>query len=130
MCGIAGILDFGSSEPSNDLKEQLRRMLNKIQHRGPDDHGEEQMRTDSGLRMFLGHKRLSIIEPGPAGHQPMSNNDSTIWISTNSEIYNYQELREELKPKHVFNTKTDTEVLLKSYETWGIDCLEKLRGMG
>ena len=129
MCGIAGILDKSSSKPTGALTHHLRQMLNKMQHRGPDDRGEETIIQSNGMSMYLGHQRLSVIEPGPAGHQPMSNDDSTIWISTNSEIYNYLELKKDLQLNFNFKTKTDTEVLLRAYEAWGIGCLEKLRGM-
>ena len=129
MCGIAGILDNQSKLSPNNISIALNNMLNAIKHRGPDDRGEEKILCKKGLNMYLGHQRLSIIDPGPGGHQPMSNDDSSIWISTNSEIYNYKELKNELNAKFRFRTKTDTEVLLKSYEAWGIDCIEKLRGM-
>ena len=99
-------------------------MTDAIIHRGPDDEGF----YCEGL-IGLGHRRLSILDLSSSGHQPMSNNDSSIWISTNSEIYNYKELKNELDSQYSFRTKSDTEVLLKSYEAWGIDCLEKLRGM-
>lgn len=129
MCGIAGIFDNGSQISIDTLGIQLQNMLNKIKHRGPDDRGEERICKRNGLNVFLGHQRLSIIEPGIGGHQPMANNDSTVWISTNSEIYNYKNLRSELQERYNFVTKSDTEVLLRSYEAWGLDCLEKLRGM-
>ena len=129
MCGIAGILDNKSKISPDDISIALSSMLNAIKHRGPDDRGEEKILSKGGLNVYLGHQRLSIIDPGQGGHQPMSNNDSSIWISTNSEIYNYKELKNELDSKNSFRTKSDTEVLLKSYEAWGIDCLEKLRGM-
>jgi len=129
MCGIAGILDNGSKKSSEALGRHLGVMLNEMQHRGPDDRGEEKILQTNGLRLYLGHQRLSVIEPGPGGHQPMSNDDSTIWISTNSEIYNYHDLKIELQQKYNFRTKSDTEVLMRSYEAWGFDCLAKLRGM-
>ena len=129
MCGIAGILDIGSKKSSGELSRYLGIMLNEMQHRGPDDRGEEEIAQPNGLRLYLGHQRLSVIEPGPGGHQPMSNDDSTVWISTNSEIYNYQDLKEELQSKYNFRTKSDTEVLMRAYEAWGLDCIEKLRGM-
>ena len=129
MCGIAGILDNKAKISPENISTALSRMLNGIKHRGPDDRGEEKILSKKGLNVYLGHQRLSIIDPGPGGHQPMSNDDSSIWISTNSEIYNYKELKKELGHNYSFRTKSDTEVLLKSYEAWGIDCLEKLRGM-
>ena len=129
MCGIAGILDNESNISSETLSQALRQMLNALKHRGPDDRGEETIRLRSGINLYLGHQRLSVIDPGQGGHQPMRNGDSTLWISTNSEIYNYQELKNELRPMYNFRSKSDTEVLLRSYEAWGLDCLEKLRGM-
>jgi len=129
MCGIAGILDNKAKISPENISTALSRMLNGIKHRGPDDRGEEKILSKNGINVYLGHQRLSIIDPGPGGHQPMSNDDSSIWISTNSEIYNYKELKKELGHNYSFRTKSDTEVLLKSYEAWGIDCLEKLRGM-
>ena len=129
MCGIAGILDKGVSNSLGSMTSQLREMLNAMRHRGPDDRGENIIRDANGHTLYLGHQRLSIIEPGPGGHQPMSNDDSTVWISTNSEIYNYHDLKNELKLKYNFRSKSDTEVLLRSYEAWGADCLAKLRGM-
>ena len=93
MCGIAGILNKGVSNSLGSMTSQLRKMLNAMRHRGPDDRGENIIRDANGHTLYLGHQRLSIIEPGPGGHQPMSNDDSTVWISTNSEIYNYQDLK-------------------------------------
>lgn len=129
MCGIAGILDNGSPVSSESLSRHLRQMLASMQHRGPDDRGEEKLGLPGGLTLYLGHQRLSVIDPGPGGHQPMSNDDGSAWISTNSEIYNYRELKEELQSGFDFRSKSDTEVLLRSYEAWGLDCLSKLRGM-
>jgi len=129
MCGIAGILDRGSLLSPEVLKHHLQQMLDKIQHRGPDDRGEERLTQINGLSLHLGHQRLSVIDTSRAGHQPMSNDDSTVWISTNSEIYNFHDLKKELQLKYNFFSQSDTEVLLRSYEAWGLDCLEKLRGM-
>jgi len=129
MCGIAGIFDNNSKRSPESLTKGLQMMLNAIKHRGPDDRGEKKIGTKNGINIYLGHQRLSIIDPSQGGHQPMSNNDSTIWISTNSEIYNYRELKDELEHEYKFRTKSDTEVLLRSYEVWGIDCLKKIRGM-
>ncbi len=127
MCGIAGLLDFDkTSENSGRI---LRLMLDSIRHRGPDDRGEELLSSENGPTLHLGHQRFSIIDLSPGGHQPMPNDDKSLWLSTNSEIYNYKELREELSDKFRFNSQSDTEVLLKAYEHWGLGCLEKLRGM-
>jgi asparagine synthase (glutamine-hydrolysing) len=127
MCGIAGLLDFDNL--SENPGRILRTMLDSIRHRGPDDRGEELISNENGPTLHLGHQRFSIIDLSPGGHQPMPNDDKSLWLSTNSEIYNYRELREELSDTFRFNSQSDTEVLLKSYEHWGIDCLEKLRGM-
>lgn len=129
MCGIAGIFDNNSKKPSESLAKGLQMMLNAIKHRGPDDRGQKRITSKNGINIYLGHQRLSIIDTSNGGHQPMSNNESTIWISTNSEIYNYSELKDELENKYEFRSKSDTEVLLRSYELWGIDCLKKIRGM-
>jgi asparagine synthase (glutamine-hydrolysing) len=123
MCGICGKLNFDRNaagvEPS-----LIRAMMETIRHRGPDDDG---LYVAPGVG--LGHLRLSIIDLG-SGHQPLSNEDGTIWIVFNGEIYNYRELRAFLVGKgHVFKTQTDTEVIVHLYEELGPQCLKKLRGM-
>jgi asparagine synthase (glutamine-hydrolysing) len=129
MCGIAGLLDINENcQPQNSGKI-LRLMLDSIRHRGPDDRGEELIANENGPTFHLGHQRFSIIDLSTDGHQPMHNDDHSLWLSTNSEIYNYRELREELSDKFRFKSQSDTEVLLKSFEHWGLDCLDKLRGM-
>ena len=129
MCGIAGILNKNSNISHERLNKGLQRMLDALEHRGPDDRGEVKISPEKGTTIFIGHQRLSIIDPGPGGHQPMSNNDSSIWISTNSEIYNYKVLKDELSDNYKFHSNSDTEVLLRAYEKWGLDCLNKIRGM-
>ena len=129
MCGIAGILDNNSKISPERLANGFQMLLDALEHRGPDDRGEVKIKGKNGLNLNLGHQRLSIIDPSQGGHQPMSNNDSTLWISTNSEIYNYRELRDDLEHEYNFRSKSDTEVLLRSYEVWGLDCLKKIRGM-
>ena len=121
MCGICGILDI-----EGEITEGPIRKMNEImKHRGPDDDG---ILTDG--RVGLGHVRLSIIDLTEMGHQPMANDDGTMWIVYNGEIYNYVELREELVKKgFVFRSEGDTEVLLRAYECWGEKCLQKLNGM-
>jgi len=102
----------------------VKAMADTIAHRGPDDEGY----YVSG-QVGLGFRRLAIIDL-KTGHQPLSNEDDTVWIVFNGEIYNYQELRELLLSKgHVFKTRTDTEVIVHLYEEFGPKCLEKLRGM-
>ncbi|MGH8543275.1 MAG: asparagine synthase (glutamine-hydrolyzing) [Gammaproteobacteria bacterium] len=120
MCGIAGLMHCGN-------KETLERMVDVQRHRGPDDAGVEWFEVrGSGL----GHRRLSIIDLSPAGHQPMSNDAGTLWITYNGEVYNYREVREQLSTKgHSFRSQSDTEVILKAYETWGTECLNHLNGV-
>lgn len=120
MCGIAGIVNF--SEEKVDSSD-IQKMLEKIRHRGPDAEGLF-IRDNVGF----GHVRLSIIDLSSAGHQPMFSDDSRYMIIFNGEIYNYIELKAELEHKYTFHTKTDTEVLLASYITWGENCLSKLNG--
>ena len=123
MCGIAGQLCF---DPSRAVDETLlRRMCKALAHRGPDDEG-----IFTRGPIGLGHRRLSILDLSPAGHQPMSNDDGSVWITFNGEIYNFLELRRDLERAGVaFRSRSDTEVLLKLYEARGVDCLRDLRGM-
>jgi asparagine synthase (glutamine-hydrolysing) len=121
MCGICGKLAFDDETISLRL---VKAMADTIRHRGPDDEGY----YVSGP-VALGFRRLSIIDLH-SGHQPLSNEDSSIWIVFNGEIYNYQDLRFFLLAKgHVFKTRTDTEVIVHLYEEMGPACVEKLRGM-
>jgi asparagine synthase (glutamine-hydrolysing) len=122
MCGIVGILKF---DPRAMVDEQrLRRMRDVLRHRGPDDQGL--MITG---QIGLGHRRLSIIDL-VGGRQPMANVDRTVWITYNGEIYNFRELRSDLELRgYRFTTKSDTEVVLRAYETFGEACVERLRGM-
>jgi len=123
MCGIAGKLNLDSENPVDN--RVLNRMLNVISHRGPDGHG-----TYVSGPIGLGHRRLSIIDLSTNGDQPMCNEDGTIWIVFNGEIYNYPELRADLlKRGHVFRSQTDTEVIVHLYEEDGPECVKKLRGM-
>jgi asparagine synthase (glutamine-hydrolysing) len=122
MCGICGKLGF--EQDANVSRSLISAMLDTIRHRGPDDEG---IYLSPGLG--LGHARLSIIDL-TSGHQPLSNENDTIWIVFNGEIYNYQELRRFLLDRgHVFKTQTDTEVIVHLYEELGPQCVEKLRGM-
>jgi len=142
MCGICGEIDFIRSGIRMD---GLRRMCDVLAHRGPDDEGMvfikgnqyfEVKKSSPGLpngnvfEVGLGHRRLSIIDLSEAGHQPMCNENKTIWIVLNGEIYNFQDLRSELeKNGHLFKSKSDTETILHAYEQWGTECLNHLRGM-
>ncbi len=122
MCGICGKLIF--EKDSAVSQSLLMAMLATMRHRGPDDEG---IYSDS--QIGLGHRRLSIIDLG-TGHQPLSNEDGTIWIVFNGEIYNYRDLRAALiSDGHVFRTASDTEVIVHLYEQYGDLCVEKLRGM-
>lgn len=122
MCGIAGIVQFGENGPVDAVV--LRRMCTIITHRGPDDEG---FYTAGGVG--LGMRRLSIIDL-KAGHQPISNEDNSIWLVYNGEIYNHLAVREELlKRDHVFRTQCDTETIVHAYEEYGHDCVRHLRGM-
>ena len=128
MCGIAGILESGHRHEAPFYKMALGRMLSAMQHRGPNDQGEESF-TFNGSSLHLGHRRLSIIDLSSLGHQPMANDQKNVWISTNGELYNYRELRDELKHKYTFRSSSDTEVMLRAYEAWGVNCLDRFRGM-
>ena len=118
MCGICGILDVRGVVPDG-----LQRMVDALEHRGPDDSG-----TRTWEQVGLGHRRLSIIDLD-GGHQPMSNEDGSARITFNGEIYNDRELRREPAPRHELRTHSDTEVLLHLYEEEGEACLKRLRGM-
>ena len=122
MCGICGQYNFKSGAPIS--ADSLRRMNNTMVHRGPDDEGYY-----INGPLGLGFRRLSIIDI-EGGHQPMSNEDGSIWIVFNGEIYNFIELRKELEGKgHLFASRSDTEVILHGYEEWGDDMLHRLNGM-
>ena len=121
MCGIAGIVSRDRAQGPDAA--MLGAMLDAIAHRGPDGEG-----THVDGPAALGHKRLAIIDL-ETGRQPMSNEDGTIWITFNGEIYNYVELRRELQRHHQFRTQSDTEVILHLYEELGERCLERLNGM-
>ncbi len=123
MCGIAGMLATDlDAAPDSDA---VRRMCDAMVHRGPDDHG---FRVDGPCA--LGHRRLSIIDLSPDGAQPMTNEDDTIAVVVNGEIYNFQALRAELEQKgHHFRSKSDSEVVLHLYEERGVDFVDALRGM-
>jgi len=123
MCGIGGKLFF---DPSRKVdRSSLERMNSVLDHRGPDDAG-----IYLAGPVGLAHRRLSIIDLSPAGHQPMANGDGTVWITYNGEIYNFLELRGQLEREGVaFSSRTDTEVILALYERYGVECLRYLRGM-
>lgn len=122
MCGICGKINFDRQK--SVALSLVKTMADTLHHRGPDDDGYY-VSTPVGL----GFRRLSIIDLN-SGHQPMSNEDGSVWIVFNGEIYNYRELRQQLVPKgHVFRSQTDTEVIVHLYEEFGEACVDKLRGM-
>jgi asparagine synthase (glutamine-hydrolysing) len=125
MCGICGVVGYGWQ--AGEDAGVLRAMRDAMHHRGPDDAGE--YFSDDG-RVALGHRRLSIVDLSAAGHQPMSNEDGTVWIVFNGEVYNHLELRPGLEARgHRYRSATDTETLIHLYEEDGVDMLHKLRGM-
>ena len=126
MCGIAGVIAHPRvPEPA----EGLRRMTAALIHRGPDDEGYFEKRATEGHFVGLGHRRLSIIDLA-TGHQPIGNEDGSVQIIFNGEIYNFQELRQDLiKLGHKFTTNSDTEVIVHAFEEYGENCVEYLRGM-
>src|SRR6516162_2189306 len=121
MCGICGVLDLRgrrSGEP------HLKAMSNVLRHRGPDDEGGVALGP-----MAFGFRRLSIVDVA-GGHQPMSNEDGTVWVVFNGEIYNDLELRPLLEKRgHRYASKSDTETIVHLYEEYGEDCVHHLRGM-
>lgn len=122
MCGIAGMVDFQGLDPGSD--NIGLRMAETLVHRGPDDAG---LFTDTVAS--LGHRRLSIIDLG-AGHQPLCNEDGSVWVAFNGEIYNYRELAAQLRRAgHTFRTQTDTEVIVHLYEAHGPAFVDQLNGM-
>lgn len=122
MCGISGIIHFDTEHPVDAAV--LSSMNQAMAHRGPDDHGEFLERN-----VGLGHRRLAIIDPA-SGHQPVTNEDGSLWIVFNGEIYNFIELKESLVSQgHMFKTNCDTEVLVHLYEQYGTKCLDRLNGM-
>lgn len=121
MCGIAGIVNFNGAPVSPDV---VNAMTISLAHRGPDGSG---VKIQGSVGM--GHRRLSIIDP-TGGAQPMSNEDGQVWITFNGEIYNYRSLRTELQSKgHLFKSNSDTETIIHAYEEWGMQCVERFRGM-
>jgi len=124
MCGICGVVNLNKDKGHID-EERVRAMTQTMRHRGPDDEG-----IYSAAGLCLGHRRLSILDLSSAGHQPLANEDKTIWIVQNGEIYNYKDLRIELERKgHVFSSHSDTEVIVHLYEEEGVNCAKSLVGM-
>src|SRR5919204_4606745 len=127
MCGIAGFVESATTPSPFTRAEStalVHRMCDVIRHRGPDDEG---VWIDEGVA--LGMRRLSIIDLS-TGHQPIHNEDRTVWIVFNGEVYNFRQLRRELEAAgHRFYTGTDTETIVHAYEQWGTAAIGRLRGM-
>src|SRR6185436_15882627 len=122
MCGIAGIV--ASDRLHADERVRLMLMRDVLTHRGPDDAG-----TYCDERAGLAHRRLSIVDLA-AGHQPLSNEDGSVWVVFNGEIYNHADIRPQLEALgHVYRTRCDTETIVHAYEEWGDACVERFRGM-
>ena len=122
MCGICGIVDLRASSVS---ETDLLALRDGIRHRGPDDAGSH---IEGGVG--LATRRLSILDLSPRGHMPMANDDETLWLTYNGEIYNFASLRKELEERgRRFRSDSDTEVVLRAYEEWGPGCVERLAGM-
>lgn len=125
MCGIAGVMRLGSGADGSETV--LRVMCDTLAHRGPDDAGV--WRSPDGAAV-LGHRRLSIVDLSAAGHNPMSNEDGSVWITYNGEVYNHVDLREELEELgYRFQSRSDTEVVLQGWRAWGERLPERLNGM-
>lgn len=124
MCGIAGII----SKQKNDYSQLIRSMTDALEHRGPNDSGVEALKYEQ-VQILLGHRRLSILDLSPDGHQPMSL-EKSIYTVYNGEVYNFQVIKNELiKLGKVFNSGSDTEVILHAYAQWGISCINRFHGM-
>jgi asparagine synthase (glutamine-hydrolysing) len=124
VCGICGVVAKGPTVVTQAL---LERMRDSMTYRGPDDAGAVVL---DGGRVGFGHRRLSIIDLSPAGHQPMANEDETVWLVYNGEVYNHAPMRESLQQRgHRFGSRTDTEVLIHLYEEEGASLVDSLRGM-
>ena len=122
MCGIAGVLNHDGAPVDH---EALLRASTSIAHRGPDDQG---LYVDGPVG--LAHRRLSIIDVSPAGRGPMTNEDETVWLTYNGEIYNFRELRRLLEARgHTFRSHTDSEVLVHGWEEWGDQLVDRLNGI-
>ncbi len=126
MCRIIGFVDQRGVNVY-DFSGVVGKMRDTMEYGGPDDAG---IFIDQKNGVALGHRRLSILDLSSAGHQPMSSDDGLIWITYNGEIYNFESIKDELQSKgYRFKSHTDTEVLIKAYQEWGIDCVQKFRGM-
>ena len=122
MCGIVGQINLYEKLDQIRFKD----MLATLKHRGPDGKG---VHISKGGKKALGHHRLSFLDLSKSGLQPMPNNDGTVWVTFNGEIYNYLDLKKELSENYTFRTQTDTEVILAAYQIWGVAFVNRLKGM-
>jgi len=123
MCRINGLIGYSSL----DFTEKVKSMRDVMAHGGPDDSGYY---ADEAKKVFLAHRRLSLIDLSDAGHQPMQSSQQDIIIVYNGEIYNYKELQQSLiQLGYTFKSNSDTEVIIASFLEWGINCFEKFNGM-
>ena len=124
MCGVVGILKLNKTRVSG---KALERFTHSLSHRGPDGVG---FYMDESGSLGLGHRRLSILDISDKGNQPLSYSNGRYWITYNGEIFNFIEIRRDLEKRgHVFESDSDTEVILAAYQEWGKDCLERFNGM-
>ncbi|MCL4234547.1 MAG: asparagine synthetase B, partial [Deltaproteobacteria bacterium] len=124
MCGICGEFSYAAGDVN---PETVLRMTSTMAHRGPDADGTY---LSPDRRVGFGHRRLSIIDLSEAGRQPMCNEDRTVWITFNGEIYNHEEVRRELVARgHTYQSRTDTETIVHAYEQWGVEAIDRLHGM-
>lgn len=123
MCGICGFVS-----KQNITLDQLKAMNDTMVHRGPNDSGEEIFPMKEGYQIGLAQRRLSIMDLSPKGHQPMHSTDGRVSVVFNGEIYNFKELKKELKD-YPFQSSCDTEMIVAAYLKWGIDCIQKFNGM-
>src|SRR6185369_9489785 len=122
MCGIAGIVS--SDRLDSDDRGRAILMRDVMTHRGPDGAG-----LHSDDQAALAHRRLSIVDLA-GGHQPLSNEDATVWVTFNGEIYNHADVRTSLEAAgHQYRTRSDTETIVHAYEEWGDACVDRFRGM-
>ncbi len=128
MCGIIGIV---SALPKSVVQDVLARGTRSMAHRGPDDEGVEFLTSESdSLTVAFGHRRLSILDLSPAGHQPMRDEATGNWITYNGEVFNFKEIRPALEEQQIqFHSDSDTEVLLKGFGVKGLGAVQDWRGM-
>jgi asparagine synthase (glutamine-hydrolysing) len=131
MCSISGVIQKAIDSRKPAAATAVERMNAALRHRGPDDSGSAELKSESGETVgYFGNTRLAIIDTSPAGHMPMHDPDTGNWITYNGETYNFQQLRREIGDEFgPWRSNTDTEVVLRAYRKWGIEAFGRLRGM-